>query len=772
MSQLTPEVKNKLSSTIRSLRDRLLTDLHNATESTYRLSIKSLEKAGLAEEQYRKRQRLEQWLDEQVRSEAGKKGDRDVLKNRYLRSAQTLAAATMLNRLVVIKQMEAQGLMKPAVVTGGWQSAGYREFREFAPDLCKDETEGYGALLQWVYDELALELPGLFGRVGLTELFPVTAGTLRAVVEALNAPGLVAAWLDDTTLGWVYQYWNDPEREALDAKMNGGGKVEPHEIASKTQMFTERYMVEWLLQNSLGQMWLGICQRNGWVAEVEADGTLARLEERRREWRSQREKGEVTLDALMPIEPGMEERWKYWVLQPLTDKGTGSLSIRDIKILDPACGSGHFLVIAFDLLLALYQEEARHRREEALEEWSEEWIAVSILENNLHGVDIDPRAVQIAAAALVLKARRHGASLKVVNLVASNLQLASLPEDDLALVELKREVWETAGIPQVLTQQIVQALKGADQWGSLLKIDGAVEGAIAIFEKDLVQLSIPGMSGGESVAIVSTVAESAMRKDLLLEKLERFLERCTKGDDLGLRLRGEQLAAGVRFIRLIREGAYDLVVGNPPYLGASKMADAKFLTSNYPLTKADLFAVFLERSLQLLKPDGLSAMITMRNWMFIQQFSEFREWVLEKNDLRVLGDVSWGAFSAMKDNPVTMSIIAKSLPSQEYAVAITPTDLNERVRSAEEIRKKIAGLLCGTQRFEFRSDRFRAIKEQPIVYWWDDEFLTQYTKTPKIEEKYSVKQGMGTADNKRFLRKPWEISRIQISLVSLVFRHG
>ncbi len=83
------------------------------------------------------------------------------------------------------------------------------------------------------------------------------------------------------TLGWVYQYWNDPEREALDAKLNAGGKLAPHEIASKTQMFTERYMVDWLLQNSLGPMWLAMCKKHGWTPEVEADGTLARLEERR-----------------------------------------------------------------------------------------------------------------------------------------------------------------------------------------------------------------------------------------------------------------------------------------------------------------------------------------------------------------------------------------------------------------------------------------------------------------------------------------------------------
>lgn len=144
MSYLTPEAKFKLSSTIRALRERLLTDLQNVVESTYRLSITTLSKAGLAEEQRVKRQRLEQWLDEQSRSQGKSKRQENQVRDRYLKTAVKLTAAILLNRLVVIKQMEAQRLIKPAVLTGGWQSQGYREFRDFAPDLCKDETEGYG----------------------------------------------------------------------------------------------------------------------------------------------------------------------------------------------------------------------------------------------------------------------------------------------------------------------------------------------------------------------------------------------------------------------------------------------------------------------------------------------------------------------------------------------------------------------------------------------------------------------------------------------------
>jgi hypothetical protein len=759
---LTPEAKSKLSNTIRILRERLLIDFHNAIDSAYRLSI-PLNKAGLSEELRIKRQRLEQWLDEQSRSETNAKREKkDEVRQRYLKTAEKLAAATLLNRLIVIKQMEANDLIKPVVLTGGWQSPGYREFREFAPELLKDETEGYGTLLQLLYDELALELPGLFGNVGITALFPIPVSTLREVIEALNQPELKDAWLDDTTLGWVYQYWNDPEREALDAKLDDWGKLEPHEIASKTQMFTERYMVEWLLHNSLGQMWLAMCQKHGWTAEVEADGTLQRLETRRKEWREKREKGKVSLDALMPIESQSEELWKYWVPQPLTNDAVKYApdSVREIKILDPACGSGHFLVIAFGLLFALYREEARHLGKS----WNKVSIVESILENNLYGIDIDPNAVQIAAAALILKARLicPEASPQFLNLVASNLQLGSLPENDPALVELRREVTETTGIPEELTNQIVQALKGADYLGSLLKVDVMVDIAIGKYEQTLVK-PIQGRLF-ESVYVEneanSLTSRSQNMKDSLLEKLEQFLARSTNGDDLGLRLRGEQLAAGIRFIRMIREKSYDLVIGNPPYQGTSQMVDATYITNNYPMGKADLYAAFLERGLQLAKVGGVSAMLTMRNWMFRQQFSSLRKSLLNGYDLRALGDLDQAAFEDVTNSEVlavVMSVFNKSNPSGKKTVALRWIQLDEGVYDRGRTKRKMAAFLTQAKRYEFNSDRFNAIKEKPLIYWWDDDFIRHYAETPKLGDESDVRQGMATANNTRFLRQHWEI---------------
>jgi restriction-modification enzyme MmeI-like protein len=484
---MTSDAKRALSSTIRFLRARLLEDLHAATETAYRLSVHAHD-AGLTEAARARRGRLEAWVAEQLRAQGAAKAKGGRSADDFRREAEKQAAYTLLNRLVMLRLMEAPGpsgrpLRAPAVVTGGWESSAYKDLRQLAPGLVRgDETEGYAFLLQLTFEDLATELPGLYGPAGVADLVPVPAATLRHVVDALNAETLGSCWTDDMTLGWVYQYWNDPEREALDDKLNDGGKVAPHEIASKTQMFTERYMVDWLLQNSLAPMWLAICQKHGWTPKVQTDGTLDRLADRRAEWRAKRASREVALTDLMPLHTDAERRWAYYVPQPIPEDAVVQApdTVRELKLLDPAVGSGHFLVVALDLLVALYREEARHRGEAGEERWSERAIVERILAHNLHGIDLDPRAVQITAAALWLKAQQVAPDARPerLNLVASNLRLASLPDDDPALVELRREVERETGIPGALTDTLIHALRGADHLGSLLKVDMAVDEAL------------------------------------------------------------------------------------------------------------------------------------------------------------------------------------------------------------------------------------------------------------------------------------------------------
>jgi hypothetical protein len=772
---MRPEDKHQLSSTIRSLRTRLLDDLHDAMESAYRLSLHERE-AGLSEAARARRSRLDAWIKEQERAEAGRDGAKRT-KEDIRRDAEKQSAYTLLNRLVILRLLEAAGIRRPAVVTGGWESGGYKDFRSLAPALVRgDETEGYAFLLRLIFEDLTTELPGLYGEVGVAGLVPIPAATLCHVVEELDDPNLKRCWTDDMTLGWVYQYWNDPEREALDAKLNSGGKLAPHEIASKTQMFTERYMVEWLLQNSLGPMWLAMCRRHGWTPEIVADGTLARLDERRTEWRAKREAGEVTLTELMPLHTDAERRWAYYLPQSIPEDAVErSLeSIRELKALDPAVGSGHFLVVLFDLLLALYREEAKHRGEEGLERWSTRAIVESILENNLHGIDLDPRAVQIAAAALWLKAKQASPEAEParLNLVASNLQLASLSDDDPALVELRSEVERETGIPSKLTNTIVHALQGADHLGSLLKIDAAVDEAIRKHEAGYGRIAdaVQGRLFGETP---SNQQKLSLDRDVtranVIDRLEAFLARHTAGDDLGLRLRGEQLAAGVRFVRMLREGTYHLVVANPPYQGTSKMQDAAYIARTYPRGKADLYAAFLERGLQFASENGTSALLTMRNWMFIKQYIDLRTTLVGASDLRALGDFAIGAFDEVPNDilSVVASVFRKSAPSGVQSVALQPTGPDDRSYDRERTKRKRAATICHQGYFQFSESVCASLPASPIIYWWDEEFVRDVVTRKKVADDSPPKVGAITGNNVRFVRKGWEVAPFAFASIRL-----
>jgi hypothetical protein len=334
-------------------------------------------------------------------------------------------------------------------------------------------------------------------------------------------------------------------------------------------MFTERYMVDWMLQNSLGLMWFTLCQKNGWAPEVQTNGTLQRLEERRIEWRAKRAAGEVGLTELMPLETEEERRWAYFLPgQEIPDEAVELApdSIREWKILDPAVGSGHFLVVSLGLLLALFQEEARQRSLQDTADWSDRAIVEHLLAHTLHGIDIDPRAVQIAAASLWLKGKSLCPEIEPeqLNLVAPNLRLADLPDDDPALVELRSEIKAETGIDGDFTSQILQALRGADHLGSLLKVDQAVDAAIEQQERRLkalrtkVQQVQANLFGGDPPVQAEMDFSAANARADLQELLEQFLTRHSSANDLGLRLHGEQLAAGVRFIRFLKEGTYHL----------------------------------------------------------------------------------------------------------------------------------------------------------------------------------------------------------------------
>lgn len=742
---LSDDTKRHLRKKVGELRARLLDDIAAEVERVYRFSIPDIDAAGLRAGLRHDREALDEVLRRRV---AG-----GSTRARAIDELVAEAASTLLFRLVLIRHLEATGILPVKLLTGGVRSAAYTEARDWLPELVgrpDDASKGFAHLLPLLYAELAIDLPGLFGDVGTTRLIPVRDSTLLVVIEGLDAPELAPAWEDDTTTGWVYQFWNDAEKARIDQKIGEGegegtgkGKVEAHEIAPKTALYTERYMVEWLLQNSLGPMWRAICQKRGWRSE--AEDALVRL-------------AEMRAAGKVEIEDDVQDRWKYYVDVPLSDAFVEAApkSLRELRLLDPACGSGHFLVAAFDWLFAAWKEEARLSGED----WTDEEIAAGIVENNLHGVDIDPSSVRLAAAAVYLKARLHGAHPERLNLVAAHFGLRWISEEDRKLYA--QQIGAATSVePEVITT-LLGELARADVLGSLLPVEKIDEKLIPMLAR--VPLLSPRRKGGtKKPALLRKMDALGAVADQVSERLRAL----TRTDDLGVRLGAEQLEAGLRFIGMLKADSYDVVVANPPYLGIGKCEPiaASWIRLACQREISDLYEAFLTRGLALLREAGLCAMVTQRGWMFIGQYGALRIQICDQHSLRLISDLHWGAFSEIKDVSVAMAVIQDGQDEDNKCIFIRALpSLKDAIRDVGQPARNTVGLQVQPYHAVWPISRFAKIPGRPLIYWWGDAFLHRYESAPKFEDIADSRQGLGTRDDSRFNRFHWEISTDQLCL--------
>ncbi|MCK6518882.1 BREX-6 system adenine-specific DNA-methyltransferase PglX [Myxococcota bacterium] len=719
--------QSALSKMVRAQRDALLLGLNDALTSRLRLAL-PLAEARLSEADRRLRAQLGETVEDPAKRAA-------LVKE---------AGALWLTRIVTLRVMEARGLRRRRLVSGKAHE-NLRDWRELhhlrpeAPAALEDESGGLRFVLRLVFEDLSLSLPGLYGDAGPAERVPMPINTLNGLLSAVNDPELDDRWHDPLTLGWVVQFWNDPDREALDAKINDGGKITAAELASKTQMFTERYMVDWMVQNTLGPLWLGLCEKRKWTPRVVRDGVLDRLAERRAAQAQARAAG--TIEPTEPMSVGDDERaWAYYLPQPHHPPTVQSL--RELKILDPAMGSGHFLLVAMDWLIDALEEEAEHRGEDSpLAQRVQQAVRA------LHGVDLDPRAVRTAAASLWIaaQARCPGVELGPMNLVAASFGLHDLPPGDRALARLTAALKDEHDLPEPLTQALVGVLQRADSLGSLLRVEREVLAVLA--ERGPLMANEGADLGG------------------VLKRLRGFLARHTDAEDLGVATRGRALAAGARFMQIVEPGRYDVVLANPPYLGTARMADAVDVAEAYPQGKADLYAAFLLRGLELVKPGGLSAMLTMRSWMFVGQYEALRTGLLQAHTLRSLGDFDRGAFESIPDQVVSVvaSVFQAGKNPLPYCVAVLPTNPNDESRDSQRTQRKRVATLEHHGRYEFVVESLKVVPYWPLIYWWDSITLNLFVRYPLVQNVSQVAQGLVTADNVRFVRQVWEAPPVDYS---------
>ncbi|RLC10932.1 MAG: BREX-1 system adenine-specific DNA-methyltransferase PglX [Deltaproteobacteria bacterium] len=653
-------------------------------------------------------------------------------------------AYTWANRLLALRCMEARELIDEIILQKGiygGRSLEHHRLAQREPELCTGDDDGLFEALNRVFSREAEHLPLLFDpRAPGVALRPSAAALKRCIallsgIEAVNGHERATSEVFHApdTLGWAYQYWNSEEKDRVFEKVRTkkGAKIEGADIIPATQLYTEPYMVKFLVQNSLGAMWMG-----------------------------------------MHPESKLYEKWEYYVRD--ADRAPVSKKpVKEITFLDPACGSGHFLLEAFDLLYDMYEEEGKVTKSHE--------ICRSILENNLFGIDIDERAVQIAEVSLWMKAAEKAFEFKGVpkNLVATNI---CLPKGKDHLKTFLHKYPEDKPLQPAL-KVIFESLEHVDELGSLLQIEEPVEKELRHLKEVYEARMQPGV---QENFLRPTMVQS--RLPLSVESYEGWKERTLarlrdhfaeegKAADLGLAFFGQSARKGISFFELLSR-RYDIVAANPPYMGSKNMGPTlkKYVEGQYKPGKRDLYAAFILRNLRLADDGGRVAMVTQQSWMFLRSFAELRQidedklcklgthafkGLLRDTTIETLAHLGPGAFAEISGEVVNcvLFIFAKLEPNRDHRLtAFRLIGAN----SSEEKNALLQEALQGNGSsvvFMPLQRLFLKIPRGPLCYWVPSQILSMLVNMRKYSDIGVVPKGLTTGDNNRFLRYFWETSR-------------
>ena len=544
-----------------------------------------------------------------------------------------------------------------------------------------NDTEGlYRYLLLTQCNALNEALPRMFEEMGgYTEmLLPNNILRQDSVLGHMVSDIPEEDWQDAVQIiGWLYQYYNTELKDDTFAQLKKNVKITKERIPAATQLFTPDWIVRYMVENSLGRLWLeghpNAELRGGWKyyldeaeQEPEVEAQLAKLRE------------------------------EYKTIKP-----------EEIKVIDPCMGSGHILVYAFDVLMQIYTSAG----------WDQREAAQSILKNNLFGLDIDDRAAQLAYFAVMMKARQYDRRLLTRGIQPN---IYSIRESNgINRNQLKFFGWSMSEVERntALTQleYLLDTFRDAKEYGSILNVDMLDWGLLYRF-----------------VGTVDYSDQISM-------------------DELNLEGTKDELWT------LVEQGAvlaqkYDVVVTNPPYMAVSN-AGAKvndYVKKNFPDSKADLFAVFIERCGQMAKKNGYQAMITQHAWMFLSSFEKLRTKLLAV-DIVNMAHLGARAFEEIGGEVVqtTSFVIRKSHIADykgEYCRLIEPTSQQGK----EDM------FLSGENRYAADQSNFSKIPGSPFAYMLSEKLFTTF-RNPHVDIISDSRCGMNTGDNDSFIRLWFEI---------------
>ena len=681
----------------------------------------------LPEEVKVKRERFAVMLENHIGETGGYESAREKLLDEL--------TFTLFNRLAAIKVMEAASLFPPILTKQkehGDRSFGHKAWLEMNPHMRDEELEGIREYLKSAFDELGQTLP-LYSKAYPYALLP-DAISLNDIIDAFNAVDTDAQandsseetiWQSDDVLGWMYESYNNAKKKA---HKDSGDKTEYNKVSLQSQVYTPRWVVQFLVENSLGKMYL-------------------------------------------EMYPHSEIKQRYKIANAPTTQIRSPKPLHEVRTIDPACGSGNFLLYAFDFYYELYLDQIENYGAD----YNEKDIPKLIIENNLHGIDLDDRATQLAQLGLFIKAKKKRRTVGELHfkVVSSDFYL---PE-----YAAVKHIFEQGNLVSAQQREFIEKvwadLMQAYKFGSLIHIDKELKEQLSqVKERAL----------GETFDSTQKLKKKIIEGDLFAaadyadhqEFAENFFANLFAAVEQYARTERNTFLSGktrdaITFLELLTT-EYDVATANPPYTDSADFGpDLKeFIEENYKKPykfNTNLYAAFIKRCYELTGTHGKVAMIHPRTFMFIKTFEDVRKFIIDKSHINVFIDYSLSnLFGSIMVDPA-FYVLEKGDSEERNAWFVS---LDQYTRTPNEKHKKefclqaLDDYISGTKNKHnhlIQQSKLKIIKTWPFIYWISDEFRQKF-KSESVKDLLKNCQGLATANNNRFLRFWWELSSSDLNI--------
>lgn len=671
-------------------------------------------------------------------------------------------AFTYLNRLVGLKSLEVRGLIDEVITTRneyGGRSQFHRDFRHQYPELAAQADDALPDMLEAACRIVTDEMIGvLFDPDSESSVVWPRYQTLRQAIELIN--GLATdVWQEDEIIGWTYQFYNAEEKNKI--RKRGKPKL-PIEVAVINQFFTPRWVVKYLVDNTLGRLWLEMYPNSDRVrakCNYLVPQPLPTSEE---------DDSPKVDDKKFTPNPNSP------VNNPQAPAGRQPKPVTEIRLIDPACGAMHFGTYAFEV----FQEMYKDAREHGWPIWNVDYakpqtikrpptdaeIPSLILDRNLYGVDIDLRAVQLAALALYLKARvaeteadpQHSTQYRV-NLVSADARLTNG-----GLRERFMERYKDDPKLQLVWRELFSEMEDIAQVGSLFRPEERLRQLVETYQPPTIQLDttqqpeLPGVyqkprqmtlaeaPGGESWTPSRTLSQ-------MVNELHRFSDEALSEADVNAQMFASEAKKTVRLLNVLSQD-YEAVVMNPPYgqaLNWSIIPGAKESNSN-------LYCAFLLRAAALLANKGYVGAITDRTFLLLTSFAGFRERILHTMPVTTAVDLGWGVLDDA--NVATIASVFDIDRLTTEAIFVRCINHEDKETCFQSALNSLGSNQINDSTFVVKLAALDLIPMHPFCYWAPSEVQKAFSEFPKLEPSCAiVRKGLSPGDTPRFVREHWEV---------------